>query len=132
MSGNVQLAPIHFAKVGTAGLISILVTAMAWRVRHCVECPKCCTRYLVGFSPYRNGSCLVPLAEGSWSEWTLYCSCGSPHSLSRWSWDELKPYEVSQAAHLQGYGPPEEIVAIKREPNPRRATPIRVDGTVRF
>ena len=86
---------------------------MAWRVRHCVECPKCLTRYLVGFSPYPNGSFLVPLAAGSWSEWTLYCSCCSPHKATRWNWDELKPYEVSATAHLRGYGAPEEIIAVR-------------------
>jgi hypothetical protein len=34
------------------------------RVRHCVECPKCHTRYLPGFTPYRNGSYLIPLTKG--------------------------------------------------------------------
>lgn len=87
---------------------------MAWRIRHCVECPKCCTRYLVGFSPYRNGSFLVPLAAGSWNEWTLYCSCRSPHTPSRWSSEELTRYEVSARAHLRGFGAPDEIVAIRR------------------
>jgi hypothetical protein len=72
-------------------------------------------RYLVGFSPYRNGSYLIPMARGSWKEWTLYCSCGSPHSHSRWTWDELKAYEVSAPAHVRGYGAPDEIVAIRRQ-----------------
>lgn len=84
---------------------------MSWRVRHCVECPKCRTRYLIGFSPYRNGSYLAPISEGSWTDWTLYCSCGTPHCPSRWNWEDLKPYEVSNTAHLRGYGPPEEIIA---------------------
>lgn len=87
---------------------------MASRVRHCVECPRCLTRYLVGFSPYRNGSYLVPLAWESFEEWMLYCSCGSPHISSRWSGRELKEYEVSQVAHGRGYGAPGEIVAIQR------------------
>ena len=26
------------------------------RIRHCAECPKCGTRYLIAGSPYRNGS----------------------------------------------------------------------------
>ena len=88
---------------------------MASRVRHCVECPKCCTRYLVGFSPYRNGSYLLPVTPGSHEEWTLYCSCLTPPSPTRWSWYELEPYEVSGTAHLRGYGPPEEIVRLVRE-----------------
>ena len=87
---------------------------MAWRVRHCVECPACLTRYLVGFSPYENGSYLVPAAVGSWKEWTLYCSCGWPHRPSRWHWDELRPYEVSKTAHLRGFGPPDEIIAVRQ------------------
>ena len=87
---------------------------MACRIRHCIECPKCLTRYLVGFSPYPNGSYLEPVVKGSWKQWTLYCSCRSPHSSSRWSWDELKPYGVSNSAHLRGYGSPQEIVQLRR------------------
>jgi len=77
---------------------------MTWRVRHCVECPKCRTRYLIGFSPYHNGSYLVPVATGSMQEWILYCACGSPPNPSRWNWDELQPYEVCRGAHVRGYG----------------------------
>src|SRR5712672_2623069 len=86
--------------------------AMASRVRHCVECPKCLTRYLPGFSPYRNGSYLMPLVEGFADEWTLYCACGRPPISSRWSWSDLKLYAVSNQAHDRGYGPPEEIVPV--------------------
>ena len=89
---------------------------MSGRVRHCVECPKCFTRYLIGFSPYRNGSYLVPDGGNAWEVWTLYCACRSPHAASRWSGDELKAYEVSHFAHLRGYGPPDEIVLIRRRP----------------
>jgi hypothetical protein len=85
------------------------------RVRHCIECPKCLTRYLIGFSPYRNGSYLMPLATGFSEEWTLYCSCGRPPISSRWSWKELKLYAVSNQAHDRGYGPPEEIVPIGKK-----------------
>ena len=87
---------------------------MGYRLRHCVECPRCCTRYLVGFSPYRNGSYLVPLSHGSWEAWTLYCACRSPHISSRWNSDELKTCEVSSSAHHRGYGPPDEVVALPR------------------
>jgi hypothetical protein len=90
-------------------------TAMASRVRHCVECPKCFTRYLPGFSPYRNGSYLMPLAEGFADEWTLYCACGRPAISSRWSWSDLKLYAVSNQAHDRGYGPPEEIVPVGKK-----------------
>jgi len=83
---------------------------MASRVRHCVECPKCLTRYLPGFSPYRNGSYLIPLAEGFADEWTLYCACGRPPISSRWSWSDLKLYAVSNQAHDRGVNPSVETV----------------------
>jgi hypothetical protein len=58
------------------------------RVRHYVECPKCLTRYLPGFSPYRSGSYLMPLAEGFADEWTLYCAgvelVSSKESVGDW------------------------------------------------
>jgi hypothetical protein len=85
---------------------------MGLRVRHCVECPKCRTRYLAGFSPYRNGSYLVPIAKWYGEEWILYCSCGVPPHSSRWNWDELKLYVVNNQAHHRGYGGPEDIVCI--------------------
>lgn len=88
---------------------------MTPRARHCVECPKCRTRYLPGRSPYRNGSYLVPMVAGFLNEWTLYCSCGRPHVPSQWRWDELKLYVVSDQAHNRGYGPPEEIVLAVRK-----------------
>jgi hypothetical protein len=68
-------------------------------------------RYLLSCSPYRNGSFLMPL-EGLADEWTLYCSCGSPHIPSRWNWSELKRYAIPAQAHERGYGPPEEIVPV--------------------
>ena len=82
---------------------------MTPRFRHCVECPKCLTRYLVGFSPYRNGSYLIPVAAICPEEWTLYCACGKPPVSSRWNWSELKTYVVSDQAHERGYGSSEEI-----------------------
>jgi len=84
---------------------------MTVRIRHCVECPRCLTRYLVGFSPYPNGSYLVP-HEGMPEEWTLYCSCARPASSSQWAWSDLKMYSVSNPAHSRGYGPPDEIVRL--------------------
>lgn len=81
-------------------------------IRHCVECPKCLTRYLVAFSPYRNGSCLIPAAAGSSEEYLLYCSCGRPLASSRWNWNQVKTYAVSKSAHHRGYGTPAEIVQL--------------------
>jgi hypothetical protein len=87
---------------------------MGQRIRHCVECPKCRTRYLVGFAPYGNGSCLVALTIGSSEEWALYCSCCRPPVGSRWRWNELQTYNVSSQAYDRGYGTPEEIVPCGR------------------
>src|SRR3979409_537204 len=75
------------------------------RVRHCVECPKCLTRYLVGFSPYRNGSYLMPLSAGFSEEWTLYCSCGRPPISSRWNLERAEAicgFESSSLSRLWG------------------------------
>jgi hypothetical protein len=89
---------------------------MTLRVRHCVECPECLTRYLVGFSPYRNGSYLKPASAGLTEEWTLYCSCGRPAVCSKWSWNELKMYAIPKSAHDRGYGSPEEIIPVAQMP----------------
>ena len=48
---------------------------MGYRIRHCVECPKCRICYVIGRSPYANGSCLIPTVAGSQEEYALYCSC---------------------------------------------------------
>jgi hypothetical protein len=94
---------------------SFPANAMGSRVRHCVECPKCFTRYLPAYSPYHNGSYLMPLSNGFADEWTLYCACGRPPISSRWSWSDLKLYAVSHRAHERGYGQPEEIVPVDRK-----------------
>lgn len=80
------------------------------RIRHCAECPRCLTRYLIGFSPYSNRSYLVPIVSGSSDEYILYCSCGTPFTSSRWHWSEFKAYAVSKSAHDRGYGNAEEIL----------------------
>src|SRR5690242_8798647 len=85
---------------------------MSFRIRHCVECSKCRTRYLIGFSPYRNGSDLVCFGAGSSEECTLHCTCGRPPIQSRWSWSQLTRYAVSNRAYDRGYGPPEEVVPV--------------------
>ena len=65
---------------------------MAARVRHCVECRECRTRYLIGFSPYRNGASLVSSGAGGPEAWVLYCCCRNPPASSHWVGDELKGY----------------------------------------
>lgn len=85
---------------------------MSTRVRHCIECPKCRTRYLIGFSPYSNGSYLVASGSRAHEEWVLYCSCQSPVASSRWTWDELTTYRVSSQAYRRKYGFPDEITPL--------------------
>ncbi len=110
-------APCHLFRYGRTESVEQVapsVTLMRIRVRHCVECPKCLTRYVLGFSPYRNGAYLLPLLGAFLDEWTLYCSCSRPPSSSRWSWTDLRRYAVSDRAHPRGYGSPDEIVSFDR------------------
>jgi hypothetical protein len=86
------------------------------RIRHCVECPKCLTRYLIAFSPYSNGSFLVPTVYGSSEEYILYCCCRGLPVVSPWRWGETKAYEVSHEAYDRGYGTPEEILPLTNQP----------------
>jgi|SRR5437868_8772967 len=94
---------------------SILMAHPTSRIRHCAECPKCLTRYLIGFSPYRNRSYLVPMVAGSGEEYMLYCACGRPLTPSRWHWSEFKAYAVSKPAHRRGYGSPDEIMPVDND-----------------
>jgi hypothetical protein len=79
------------------------------RIRHCVECPKCLTRYLVAFTPYSNGSYVVSALNDRPEEYTLYCCCRGLPIVSAWKWRTTKACEVSQEAYDRGYGTPEEI-----------------------
>lgn len=86
------------------------------RIRHCVECPNCRTRYLIAFSPYSNGAYLVPLVDGSRDEYILYCCCGNGFTPNRWTWRAVKPCEVSKTAYDRGYGTADEILLVHQEP----------------
>jgi hypothetical protein len=81
-------------------------------IRRCVECSRCRTRYLVGFSPYWNGTFLLPTTTGSFDTYTLYCSCSRPSASSVWKWSDMKPCTVAKPAHSRGYGSFEEIVPL--------------------
>jgi len=83
------------------------------RIRHCVECPICLTRYLISFSPYRNGSYLIAAVEGYFDEYVLYCACRRAPVGTVCRCNDLKSYEVSNAAYYRGYGTAEEIVPIR-------------------
>lgn len=86
------------------------------RMGHAVERPRCLSRYLIRFSPYRNGSHLIPTAEGSLEEYAVCSPCSRGTLDSRWRWSEVKTCEVSNAAYHRGYGTPEEIAAISNPP----------------
>lgn len=87
---------------------------MTRRIRHCVECPKCRTRYLIGANPYSNGAYLV-LTPGRVEAHTLYCPCGKAAFTSKWT--ESKTYIVSNPAYDRGYGTPDEIFAVGADAN---------------
>jgi len=82
---------------------------MPARLRHCVECPECCTRYLIGFSPYSNGAYLVSVMSEAEEDYRLFCSCRWTRVRSRWNRNDLKVYEVSNEAYVRGYGSAHEI-----------------------
>src|SRR5215469_18460038 len=81
---------------------------MPRRVRHCVECPRCHTCYLVGFSPYSNGSYLVHTTPDL-EEYTLYCFCDGAHKANVCRWPEVKACRVSKPSYDRGYGPRDEV-----------------------
>jgi hypothetical protein len=97
--------------------------SMGHRIRHCVECPKCWTGYLLARSPYFNGPYLIPTVSGSLEEYTLYCSCATTPVRSHWRWDEMKTYKVSKAAYDRGFGTPDEVFAMRRRRPSTEAAP---------
>lgn len=98
---------------------------MPRRIRHCLECQQCRTRYLVGFSPYDNGAVLLQQWDGSCERYTLLCSCGEPFTISRSTENKLKKCRVAIHAYHRGYGSPEEIVWLgpTNSPIPKSAPP---------
>jgi hypothetical protein len=94
--------------------------SMRAHIRRCVECPKCHTRYLIGFSPYCNGSYLVLTTARTSEEYTLYCACCKPAALSRWERSQMNAYAVARAAHDRGYGTCSEIIPVADKRGGRR------------
>jgi hypothetical protein len=84
---------------------------MPSRIRYCIECRECHTRYVIGLSPYHNGSYLVSNASGFGNVVGLYCCCSlrTPQELKS---AELQTYAVSEWAYKRGYGSPDEIVMV--------------------
>ena len=86
---------------------------MPSRIRSCVECPKCHTRYVIGSSPYPNGSYIVAQPFAAPDLVRLYCICGDLPSSYAFKFSELKMYAVSEWGERRGYGSPEEIVIVR-------------------
>jgi hypothetical protein len=97
------------------GCDQTVVSIFVSRIRHCVECPKCRTRYLPSCSPYRNGSYLIPLTAHGALGWILYCSCRMPPASSQWGSTDLKPYEICGQAYRRGYGSQDEVWDVTRD-----------------
>jgi hypothetical protein len=93
---------------------------MSHRIRHCVECPRCRTWYILARSPYCNGSLLLPTVAGSMEEYILYCACAQPPVASRWRWYEVPSCAVSKGAHARGFGTGQEIAFSRRTRSRRR------------
>ena len=93
------------------------------RIRHCVECPSCRTRYLLSFSPYRNGSRLVTEVPGAWDDYVLYCSCSPGSMASRIRSHDVKRCDVTREAYCRGYGTAKEIVLL----DPQRQDSLALD-----
>jgi hypothetical protein len=100
---------------------------MTRRIRHCVECPKCRTRYLIGASPYANGAYLVLSPQGMEAH-SLYCPCGKSAVTNRWS--ESKTYVISNPAYDRGYGSPDEIFPAGSEKNGNSSYPDAGRGRI--
>jgi hypothetical protein len=85
---------------------------MTLHLLSCIECPRCHTRYIVGASPYRNGSYVSSHPSEGPDVHSLYCSCTGRFGffLLKFKSSELKTYSVSEWAHARGFGSPDEIV----------------------
>lgn len=88
------------------------------RVRHCIPCPRCRTRYLIGFSPYANGAYVVFTRAGCLEEWLLYCPCRRFALPSRWDSSAVRTCKVSNSAYRRGFGSSEEIIFADRQAGP--------------
>ena len=108
---GIQVGMVHDHFQSQSGRKPDLSACAMRRIRHCVECPKCLTRYVVSCNPYENSSYLQPMIEGCWDEYTLYCRCKA--AASWWKANEFMICEVSASAFTRGYGTAEEITPIR-------------------
>jgi len=88
------------------------------RIRHCVECPKCFTRYLISLSPYSNGAYVLSAKSGCGDECILFCSCKKGSGAVRWKWSEVMTCRVSREAFERGYGDATEIMRVREDDPP--------------
>jgi len=88
---------------------------MTLHLLSCVECPRCHTRYIVGASPYRNGSYIEAYSSGDANLCRLFCPCSDEPRYLPFKLSELKTYSISTWAYARGYGSREEIVLAEVE-----------------
>jgi len=88
------------------------------RIRHCLECPKCFTRYVISLSPYRNGAHVLSTLNQHGDEYILFCSCGKSSSPTRWKRMEVMLCRVSKEAFERGYGSAADVVRMHEEDGP--------------
>ncbi len=84
------------------------------RARHCIECPRCLTRYVISRSPYSNGAYVIPAVEGSTDEYFLYCSCNGRRVSCCSESNEVMLCHVLKTAYERGYGSALEITPVER------------------
>jgi hypothetical protein len=99
---------------------------MRSRVRHCIPCPHCRTRYLIGFSPYANGAYVVFTRVGCLEECLLYCPCRRFALPSRWGSSDIRTCKVSKSVYRRGFGSSEEVIFADQQAEPIGYSPTSV------
>ena len=114
----------HFGWEACSNLFAESCPGLMSRARHCIECPRCLTRYVISRSPYSNGAYVIPAVEGSTEEYFLYCSCSGRSVSCRSKSSEVMLCHVRKAAYERGYGRALEITPV--DPNLRESWPVDV------
>ena len=94
---------------------ALFAEGLMLRIRHCVECPKCFTRYLISLSPYRNGAYVLATSRGCGDEYILFCSCKKGGAATPWKWSEVMTCRVTKEAFERGFRPAAEIMRVRGE-----------------
>jgi hypothetical protein len=66
----------------------------------------------MGFSPYSNGSLLISDHRRESEGGFLFCSCGKPSNVLRWTGTNIRRCAVAAAAYERGFGSADEIVLV--------------------